>query len=365
MACRDAADYKTKPRPSLALPDFRNLGTILRILLGRQRRGAGRRAGCASRAGSGWPPSGSTWPACVEPQLLLALRDPVRRAAAGSRARPGRTRRGVVAARHRRRRRIAVHAPARAVRRRSRRRPCCAGWCSRCCSARRCSAISACAPRRCRRRSPRRGCRRCRRGSGPHFLFNSINAVLSLIRTEPTPRRDGAGGHGRPLPRADARQSRSGAARRRGRAVPPVPGAGAAAAGRPAAGRVAYSTTCPATRWCRRWCCSRCSRTPSTTASSRCRSRAWSRSTSSTRAATCTRSCAIPTGPTAAATTPATRWRVGNVRERLALHFDAEASLALARARRRLRGAHPMPYRSPQASLLRRGPQPVAEARRG
>ena len=39
------------------------------------------------------------------------------------------------------------------------------------------------------------------------------------------------------------------------------------------------------------------------------RSRAWSRSTSSTRAATCTRSCAIPTGPTAAATTPATRWR--------------------------------------------------------
>jgi two-component system sensor histidine kinase AlgZ len=56
---------------------------------------------------------------------------------------------------------------------------------------------------------------------------------------------------------------------------------------------------------------------------------------------------------------------VDNVRERLALHFDAEASLA-SRVRAGVYEVHiTMPYRSPQASLLRRGPQPVVEARRG
>ena len=42
----------------------------------------------------------------------------------------------------------------------------------------------------------------------PHFLFNSINAVLSLIRAEPGRAEDGAGGHGRPVSRADGRQPR-------------------------------------------------------------------------------------------------------------------------------------------------------------
>jgi len=56
---------------------------------------------------------------------------------------------------------------------------------------------------------------------------------------------------------------------------------------------------------------------------------------------------------------------VDNVRERLALHFDAEASLA-SRVRENVYEVHiRMPYRNPQESLLRRGPVPAAEARRG
>jgi hypothetical protein len=49
----------------------------------------------------------------------------------------------------------------------------------------RCLGYSICALVRCRRPSPRHGCRRCRARIRPHFLFNSINAVLSLVRAEP------------------------------------------------------------------------------------------------------------------------------------------------------------------------------------
>ena len=56
---------------------------------------------------------------------------------------------------------------------------------------------------------------------------------------------------------------------------------------------------------------------------------------------------------------------VANVRERLALHFDAEASLS-ARVRADVYEVHiRMPFRSAQPSLLRRGPRTVAEAGRG
>ena len=56
---------------------------------------------------------------------------------------------------------------------------------------------------------------------------------------------------------------------------------------------------------------------------------------------------------------------VDNVRERLALHFDAEASLS-ARVSTGAYEVHiRMPYRNAQSSLLRRSPGTVAEAGRG
>jgi len=56
----------------------------------------------------------------------------------------------------------------------------------------RCCSTCIFAPRRSRRRSSSRGCRRCRRASGTHFLIHSINAVLSLIRADPPACENGA-----------------------------------------------------------------------------------------------------------------------------------------------------------------------------
>lgn len=56
----------------------------------------------------------------------------------------------------------------------------------------------------------------------PHFLFNSLNAILSLIRAEPR-RAESAGRTRRTFSRADARSSRPFAAGRRDFAMPAVP----------------------------------------------------------------------------------------------------------------------------------------------
>ena len=80
----------------------------------------------------------------------------------------------------------------------------------------------------------------------PHFLYNSINAVLSLIRSEPAPGRARARGHGRPLPRADGRQPHARPDRRRGGARAPVPGDRAACASASACASPGRSTSMPA-----------------------------------------------------------------------------------------------------------------------
>ena len=79
----------------------------------------------------------------------------------------------------------------------------------------------------------------------PHFLFNSINAVLSLIRSDPRRAEDRARGPGRSVPRADARQPRARAARGRSRAVPPVSRPREAAPRRSSAGRLARRQSMP------------------------------------------------------------------------------------------------------------------------
>ena len=149
-----------------ALPDFRNLGTILRILLAvnaiAARRGAAARAAARS---------------CVRGSWLDIIA--VRRAAPASlswrcstRLRPWLARLPYATGALRRRRAdlavgIGVNTARRARSASAAGRRCCAHLRLRAAaSAARCSSTSGCAPRRCRRRSPRRGCRRCRRASG-------------------------------------------------------------------------------------------------------------------------------------------------------------------------------------------------------
>ena len=101
-----------------------------------------------------------------------------------------------------------------------------------------CSRTSTCAPARCRPRSPRRGCRRCRRASVRTSCSTASTPCCRSCAASRSARRDRARGHGRALPRADARQPRPGAAGRRGRAVPPVPRAREAAPRRSARRRL-------------------------------------------------------------------------------------------------------------------------------
>ena len=69
--------------------------------------------------------------------------------------------------------------------------------------------------------------------------------------------------------------------------------------------------------------------------------------------------------PKAAATTPATRWRSANMRERLALHFDAEASLESRVTKDGYEVHIRMPYRTagPPTPRSRSPPQPTSRAR--
>ena len=188
--------------------------------------------------------------------------------------------------------------------------------------------------------------------------------------------------HGRPLPRADARQPRAGAARRRNRALPAVPRAREAAAHRPAARRMAPEQHAGrrAGAAARPAAAARERRLPRHRAVER--ARASCRSTSSTRAATCTRSCATPTRRTAAGTMRATRWRSATSASVCKLHFDAEGALE-SRVRDAAYEVHiRMPYRTRAvpapaparettderalraATPLRRGPRRVPTGRR-
>ena len=66
-----AADYKTKLQPP-ALPDFRNLGTVLRILVAVNAAAARRRDGARPRLEL-WPAEWLDMTAVVEPQLMVEL----------------------------------------------------------------------------------------------------------------------------------------------------------------------------------------------------------------------------------------------------------------------------------------------------
>ena len=190
-----------------------------------------------------------------------------------------------------------------------------------------CSSISSCAPARCRRRSPRRGCRRCRRASAriscstastpccrscarsPQRAEIALQDMADLFRVlmrdnrELAPLADevelcrqyleleqlrlGERLHGRLEPEEHARRCAGAAAR-------------AAAAARER-------------------------RLPRHRAVEHAGHGVGQRVPDPRRSA---RDPQEPvSAPTAAAITPATRWRSANVRERLALHFDAEASL--------------------------------------
>ena len=308
-----------------ALPDFRNLGVVLRILVAAN---GGRGGGCA-RPGAAprnlWASEfldnisvAAAAAACCSLPLLYALQPWLAR-------QPYATGAWLVAA-------ITV-ACGIAVLRADRRdaASCRAGTCcARCCWA--------C----CLRRAPRllpasregavagdhRGASAGAAGAHPPAFPVQQHHRRAVAR----PQRSAAGrsrarGHGGPLPRADARQPRAHAARGRGRAVPPIPGAREAAPRRAAAGRMASATACPATRSCRRSCCSHCSRTPSTTASSRRARPASCRSTSSSRVATSTPILRNPYQANGGRHHAGNKMAIANVRERLALHFDAEGAL--------------------------------------
>ena len=167
---------------SSALPNFRNLGVLLRVLVF---------VNVVALAAAvvktdGWR---GLWPelletsALVQPLLILSLlalvaAERLAAAPAGLPGFPGGDRAGARA--------DGVPAQARAVRcsSRSRRRwRATACWC--CWSRRRCSCTSACASGRCPRRSRRRRLQALQARIRPHFLYNSINAVLSLIRQNP------------------------------------------------------------------------------------------------------------------------------------------------------------------------------------
>ena len=128
----------------------------------------------------------------------------------------------------------------------------------------------------------------------PHFLFNSINAVLSLIRSDPK-QAETALDDMADLFRVLMRDNRE---------LVPLADEIELCRQYLALEKLRLSdrlhvewhlNSMPADALVPPLCCSRCWKTRSTTASSRRRRRASSRSTSSTRAAKCTRSCAIRT----------------------------------------------------------------------
>ena len=276
----------------------------------RERAGGRRRAACASRSCGRWSTHGWTMIAVVEPHLLLELARALRaravaraacRIATGATGRAALTRRWSA---------LGVFALVSSPRCRSRRRCCCATSLLALVA---CGVLLVYFQLRARALSPAITEARLQALQArirPHFLFNSINAVLSLVRTDPQ-RAETALEDMADLFRVLMRDNRE---------LAPLADevelcrqyldAREAAPGRSPAGRLAHRTTCRATRWCRRWCCSRCSRTPSTTASSRrarpgvvvdqhlLQARRGARDPAQSR-----------TGRTAASITPATRWR--------------------------------------------------------
>ena len=160
----------------------------------------------------------------------------------------------------------------------------------------------------------------------PHFLFNSLNAVLALIRARPAARRAHAGGSRGPVPRADVRRPQARAPRRRDRAARALRRASSScawASGCACPGRSTRARGCAAAAAA---CCSRCSRTRSTTASSRAPASATCWCASSGAATGCSRAsrtrCSRPRPQRAG-----NHMALENIRERLMLFFDAEARL--------------------------------------
>ena len=186
--------YKAKRAITSALPDFRNLGILLRILLVvnvRRDRG-GDRARAASRRMDALVRRSS---ALVQPILTCCSCSLLVRCSTASAARlPYRRRRRHRRARRRSRVGIVVSSTARPAARRCRRDAVLVrrSSCSRCSLTRgRCSATSTCAAARCRPRIAEARLQALQARIRPHFLFNSINAVLSLdrrSRSAPKPR---------------------------------------------------------------------------------------------------------------------------------------------------------------------------------
>ena len=234
-----------------ALPDLRNLGTMLRILARRQRRCGDGCAGARAALGGAGRHDRATRSAAVEPPLLLALavlwalapwlaRQPYRTGSVRHRRDRGRVRRrsGFV--------------PGRAHRSAARAARLCASSCSR--SRPRCVLLAYFRLRATRavagdhRSSPAGAA-----GAHPPALpvqQHQRRAVAGAQR--PDARRGCAARHGRPVPRADARQPRPRAARRRGDAVPAVPRPREAAPRRAADRRLERQEHARATRSCRR-----------------------------------------------------------------------------------------------------------------
>ena len=204
----------------------------------------------------------------------------------------------------------------------------------------------------------------------PHFLFNSINAVLSLVRADPQ-RAEVALEDMADLFRVLMRDNRD--------LVPLADEVELCRQylaleklrlGDRLRGRMAPARACPATRWCRRWCCSRCSRTPSTTASSRRARRASSAINIFLKGGEVHAILRNPYRVDGGRHHAGNKMALGNVRERLALHFDAEASLE-SRVRGETYEVHiRMPYRTDKAAgrpprLTGAPPAPSAAPRNG
>ena len=191
------------------------------------------------------------------------------------------------------------------------------------------SSASGCAHERVEREAALANLRALQAQIEPHFLFNTLANVTSLIDPDPATRQAHAG-ELHPLPARLARRHahRVDHARRRGRAHRRLPRRARRCAW--ARGCATASTSTPDARRasrCRRCCCSPWSRTRSATGSSP-RSRA-ARSRCA-RAATA-RTRAIEIADTGVGFAPATRGGVGltNLRDRLRLLYGERASLTI------------------------------------
>ena len=165
----------------------------------------------------------------------------------------------------------------------------------------------------------------------PHFLFNCMNTIASLVRTDPaTAERavEDLSDLFRAALGAGEERVEPGRGNRPGRALPgdrsPAPGSA------PAGALARASSRCRGRCRCRGWCCSRCSRTRCCTASRGCRQGGASASNWRGGRPATGRWCRNPAPPPDGNAAAAARHAQQSIVQRLAYHFGPRARMTAA-----------------------------------